>query len=141
MTSPRPAALVIGAIVLVIAVELLRRRQLREKYAAVWLVIGVGAVVIGVFPAVLTTASRLLGFAVPANLLFFVGGMVLLVMSMQLSLEIGRAEERARRLAEEIALLRLDVQRLQRQSPPPGLEQGRGPLPHGEEPGAGRPAR
>jgi hypothetical protein len=141
MSSPRPAALVIGAIVLVIAVELLRRRQLREKYAAVWLVIGVGAVVVGVFPAVLTTVSRLLGFAVPANLLFFVGGMVLLVMSMQLSLEVGRAEERARRLAEEIALLRLDVQRLQQHAERPGADQGSGPLPHGEEPGAGRPAR
>ena len=137
MSGPRPAALVIGAIVLVIAVELLRRRQLREKFAAVWLVIGVGAVVIAVFPPVLDTVTRLLGFAVPANLLFFVGGMVLLVISMQLSLEVGRAEENARRLAEEVALLRLDLERLRAgaQNPPGGAT--RAPSGPGDQPGPG----
>jgi len=126
VSGPRPAALAMGAIVLVIAVELLRRRQLREKFAAVWLVIGASAVVIAVFPPVLDSVTRLLGFAVPANLLFFVGGMVLLVISMQLSLEVGRAEENARRLAEEIALLRLDLERLQAgvQNPPSGTAGG-----------------
>lgn len=112
MSSPRPAALLMGALVLLLVVELLRRRQLREKYAALWLLIGTGAVVIAIFPPVLTTATRLLGFAVPANLLFFGGSLVLTAISMQLSLEIGYLEEKSRRLAEEVALLRLDLDRL-----------------------------
>ena len=132
MNGPRPAALMMGALVLLLVIELLRRRQLREKYAAIWLAIGTVAVVIAVFPPVLDRATRLLGFAVPANLLFFGGGLVLVAISMQLSLEIGRLEDKVRRLAEESALLRLDVERI--------TEQLSSPSPDGQTPDQDRPA-
>ena len=106
---------------MLLVIELLRRRQLREKYAALWLGIGTAAVLIAVFPSLLDRVTRLLGFAVPANLLFFGGSLVLTAISMQLSLEIGRLEEKSRRLAEEVALLRRDVDRLggvRRDDPP-----------------------
>lgn len=45
----------------------------------------------------------------PANLLFFLASMVLMVVNVQLSMEIGRLEERTRTLAEEVALLRADL--------------------------------
>jgi hypothetical protein len=112
MNGPRPAALLMGMVVLLLVIELLRRRQLREKYAALWLGIGIVAVIIAAFPALLDAVTRLVGFAVPANLLFFAGSLVLTAISMQLSLEIGQLEEKSRRLAEEVALLRLDLDRL-----------------------------
>ena len=59
------------------------------------------------FPGLLDRASDLLGVQVPANLLFFAASMLLLLLSIQLSYEIGRLEERTRTLAEEVALLRL----------------------------------
>lgn len=112
MSNPRPAALLMGGLVLLLVVELLRRRQMREKYAALWLLIGSVAVVIAIFPDLLGAVTRLLGFAIPANLLFFGGSLVLTAISVQLSLEIGFLEEKSRRLAEEVVLLRLDLQRL-----------------------------
>ena len=54
---------------------------------------------------------------VPANLLFFVGSLLLLAMSLQHSFELGRLEERTRTLAEEVALLRLA---LDQRTPAPG---------------------
>ena len=45
----------------------------------------------------------------PANLLFFVASMVIMVLTLQHSSELGRLEERTRTLAEEIALLRLEI--------------------------------
>jgi hypothetical protein len=107
-----PAAFVFGAFILLMTIELLRRRSLREKYAALWLAISVAVVVFAIFPGALVGTARLLGFAVPANLLFFGGGVVLTVISMQLSLETGRLEDESQRLAEEVALLRLEVRRL-----------------------------
>jgi hypothetical protein len=112
MRSPNPAAIALGAVILLVTVELLRRRSLREKYAALWLMVSLATVFFAVFPRILASLARLLGFAVPANLLFLVGGIVLTVISMQLSLETGRLEEESRRLAEEVALLRLQVDRL-----------------------------
>lgn len=104
-------AALVGASVTVIAmVEMLRRRQLREKYAVLWLTLGGGLVVLAVFPGLLVGVGKRLGFAAPSNLLFLVAGLVLLLISVHLSWEVSRLEDETRILAEEIALLRLQVE-------------------------------
>ena len=90
--------------------ELLRRRRLREKYAVFWVIVAMATLVIAVFPATLTTAADLVGVEVPANLLFFGASMLLLGVSIHQSYEMGRLEERTRTLAEEIGLLRLEIE-------------------------------
>lgn len=107
MKSSLVLGLVGGVIILVVLFEMLRRQRLREKYALIWIIIALGAVTVAVFPAVLTWSAGLVGVKVPANLLFFVASMLLLVLSVQHSYEIGRLEERTRTLAEEVALIRL----------------------------------
>jgi hypothetical protein len=115
------AGIAAGLVVLVLTVELLRRRALREKYAALWLVVSLAAVVFAVFPQFLGWLARVLGFQVPANLLFAIVALVLLVVSMQFSLEVGRQESRSQRLAEEVALLRHSLERLDGRADPQGL--------------------
>lgn len=124
-----PVAILFGAFVLVLTVELLRRRSLREKYAAIWLVVSLAVIVLAVVPAAMRTASRFLGFALPSNLLFLLSGLVLTAISVQLSLEVGRLEGQAQRLAEEVALLRSDMDRLTERT----WEQFRVPTPVGED--------
>jgi len=104
MSSTFTLGLIGGAIVLF---EMLRRQRLREKYAVIWVVVVGATITLAVFPGLLTWAAGVLGVQVPANLLFFGAIMLLLVISIQLSYEIGRLEERTRTLAEEVALLRL----------------------------------
>ena len=90
--------------------EMMRRQRLREKYAVFWAVVALVTLVVAAFPALLNAAASLVGVAVPANLLFFVASMLLLVVSVQHSSELGRLEERTRTLAEEVALLRMQLQ-------------------------------
>jgi hypothetical protein len=102
---------VIGSLVtLGVLFEMLRRRRLREKYAVFWAIVAVLTLVVAVFPAVLFTTADLLGVQVPANLLFFGASMVLLVVSIQHSHELGRIEAQSRTLAEEVGLLRLMIE-------------------------------
>ena len=54
----------------------------------------------------------------PANLLFFVSAIVILVLTLQHSSELSRLEERTRTLAEELALLRLEVDQHRRAEQP-----------------------
>ncbi len=110
--------LLAGILVLLLTFELLRRRALREKYAALWLLVAFVAVVFALFPASLDRLASLLGFQVPANLLFALAALVLLAVSMQLSLELGRVEDQSQRLAEEVALLRLDLEQLRHEPRP-----------------------
>jgi hypothetical protein len=113
VTNSRPFALIVAAgVVLFVVLELLRRRQLREKYAALWVVVSGALLFFAARPDVFARISRFLGFGLPANLAFASAVVVLLLVSMQLSLESGRREDETQRLAEEVALLRLELGRL-----------------------------
>lgn len=90
---------------------LLRRGVLREKYAVLWLLTSTVAFVLAVFPPVLRWVADTLGVQTPANLLFFLTIVLLVLVSIQLSYELSRHEMRIRRLAEEVALLRQELSR------------------------------
>lgn len=105
---------IVGAVlVLGFMLELLRRRQLSEKYAALWLIVGVGVLILLLAPGLLRVVSQALGFEVPANLLFLVALTLLLGVTVHLSWELSRLEDETRSLAEELALLRSSVERLE----------------------------
>jgi hypothetical protein len=86
-------------------IYLLRSRKLREKYAALWLAVGLVGLVLAIFPAVLEGTANLFGVAVPSNLLFVIAILLLLGVCLHLSLEISRMEDETRVLAEHIAIL------------------------------------
>ncbi|KQZ90650.1 hypothetical protein ASD62_16505 [Phycicoccus sp. Root563] len=103
-----------GLLIVLVIVEMVRRRYLRGRYALVWVVLGTGAATLALFPNLLGRAATALGVTVPFNLLLFLGMLVMLVMIMQLSSEAGRLQERTRVLAEEVALLKTAVDQLSR---------------------------
>ena len=115
-------AIAVAAFLLVL--ELLRRRKLREKYAALWVVVAGLAVLLSIFPGLLNGAAALLGIAVPSNLLFLMSLLVLFAVSLQLSREVGMLEEQTRRLAEEVGALRLHLDRIERDRRAPKDETG-----------------
>ena len=106
-------AVVAAILVLGFMLELLRRRQLSEKYAALWLIVGVGVLVLLLAPGLLQGISEALGFEVPANFLFLLALTLLLLVSVHLSWELSRLEDETRVLAEELAILRSSLERLQ----------------------------
>jgi len=109
---------ILGSLVtLSLLFEMMRRQRLREKYAVFWAVVAVLTLVVALWPGLLEWIANLVGVAVPSNLLFFGASMLLLVVSVQHSSELGRLEDRTRTLAEEVGLLRLQLE----------LERGDGP--------------
>lgn len=109
-----------AAALLIFVVELLRRGIIAEKFAALWLLVSITLLVFAAFPVVLRWLAEVTGFTLPANLLFALAGLLLLAVSMQLSHEVGRLDFQSRRLAEEVALLRHDLDVLREEAAPPG---------------------
>ncbi|HEX6888804.1 MAG TPA: DUF2304 domain-containing protein [Candidatus Nanopelagicales bacterium] len=97
-------------LMVVFVAELLRRGILRERFAALWVAVSALLVVVALFPQLLRAAAQALGFELPANLLFFASILFLLLVAVQLSFEVSKLEARTRRLAEDLALLRDEVQ-------------------------------
>ena len=105
--------IVSAALALFVVIELLRRRRLRERHAIWWLVAGLLALIVGVFPATLQWAASLFGIEVPLNLVFFVSIAVLFLVSLQHSSELTRVESKTRTLAELVALQDLRIRELE----------------------------
>lgn len=104
-----------GLLIVAVVVEMVRRRYLRGRYAVVWVVLGVSAALMALFPTVLGRVANAAGVEIPFNLVLFLGSLAMLIMLMQLSSEAGRLQERTRVLAEEVALLKA---RLDQVTPP-----------------------
>lgn len=115
--SPNWMGLAAAGLLLVFVLEMLRRGILRERFAALWLVVCASLALVAVFPSILRAAADVLGFELPSNLLFFAAIVFLLLVCVQLSYEVSRLEARTRRLAEDLALLTAAVQDARDQHP------------------------
>jgi hypothetical protein len=102
---------------LTVVVEMLRRRRLRERHAMWWLVAGVLALLIAVFPNLLEGFSAWLGFSVPVNLVFFVSLFILFLVALQHSWELTKLEDHNRKLVERIVILELRTEKLEAKKP------------------------
>ena len=103
---------VAGLLLLVVIFELLRRRQLREKYAFLWIGFALVALPLAAFPRVFDHFAGALGIASGVSLVFFLAFLFLVLVCIHLSWEVSRLEEETRTLAENQALLKTELESL-----------------------------
>jgi hypothetical protein len=108
-------AVVLCALILLLVFVLLRKRRLREKYAGIWIVVSLGVATIAIFPNFAFWLAGVARVTTPVNLLFALAVAMLLAVCIQLSTEVSMLEEETRTIAEELALLRLEVREAARQ--------------------------
>ena len=98
---------------LVVVIEMLRRRRLRERHAVWWVIAGLLALMVGIFPGILDWAAALVGVDIPTNLVFFVSIAVLFLVCIQTSAELTGIESQTRTLVEMSALQDLRIRELE----------------------------
>ncbi|HLG66985.1 MAG TPA: DUF2304 domain-containing protein [Acidimicrobiales bacterium] len=79
MSGVHVIALVSALVTLSVIVELSRRRQLREKYAVVWLAVGLVVAVFAIAPGLFNRLAHAMGVINPPDLLSVVSVLFLLV--------------------------------------------------------------
>jgi hypothetical protein len=105
-TSAHVLVLVLSVLVVLFIVRLVALRQLRSKYALLWLVSAALLLPLATVPSLLDDLARGLGFKYAPDLLFFVATGFLFAIVVHFSWELSRLEARVRLLAEELALER-----------------------------------
>ena len=93
-------------------VWLVRERRLREKYALLWLCTSIFVILLTVSRRVLEVAALAIGIYYPPSLLFLVGLLFLLLVVIGQSVTLSRLSESNHNLAQEMALLRKQVEDL-----------------------------
>jgi hypothetical protein len=109
----RFAAIVVAVTVLLLVVELVRRRKLREEYSWLWALTGIALIALAVNNGLLVTVSQWIGAASPVSTLFFGALLFLLALALQFSVRLSRLTHRNRTLAQRLALLEHEIERLQ----------------------------
>ena len=101
---------VLTALTLLFILRLVRRGQLRGKYALLWLGVGVAMVGFALYPDILVPISETVGISYEPAIIFLAAIAFLFVVIVHFSYELSRLEDRTRTLAEELALLRAEAQ-------------------------------
>jgi len=103
-------AVVASLVGLVFIFRQVRRGRLRAKYALIWVTVALLVLPFAVVPGLLDETASLLGIEYGPTLLL-VGGLVFFAaLSVHFSSELTRVEERTRILAEEISMLKFELE-------------------------------
>lgn len=102
--TPQLFSIALAVALLIVVIVLLRSYVLPEKYAVVWLVAAVAAIILSAWPELLDTLSQFFGIDQPINLLFVGGFFFVLLLLMQISLELARTRDELRKAVQRLAL-------------------------------------
>jgi hypothetical protein len=114
MTRITFVSLVAAIWLLLVVVELVRRRRLGERYALLWLLTGAVVLLLAAWPAALERFSDAVGIAYPPTALFVVAGGFVLLVLLHYATVISGLTERNVRLAQRVAILEERLGRLER---------------------------
>ncbi len=110
----RSIVFTVGAalIALLVVLELVRRRHLSEEYSLLWLGTAIVMLLLGVWRELLHSLATLVGIYDPSNLLFLLAALFMLFIQLYFSTVITRLTRESKEAAQQIALLRHELERL-----------------------------
>ncbi|GAB4506107.1 MAG: hypothetical protein Kow00123_02450 [Anaerolineales bacterium] len=111
--AARVLLIALGIGILVFVVNLVRTRKLKEEYAILWLFTGIVLVLLPVVIDLLDAISFALGITYPPAFIGLVAAVCILFILFQFSTNISRFSERTKVLAQEVAILKERVRRLE----------------------------
>ena len=114
LMSPRQKtlALIISTSLLILILELVRRRKLREEYSWLWLLTGIVVFVLATWQSLVIRLTELIGAKIVVSTLFFSGLMFLTAISLHFSTKVSQLSDQVKELAQRTALLTDELDRI-----------------------------
>lgn len=95
-----------ASIFFVFVAFLLRKGSIKEGFAILWLGSASTVVILAIFPGIAEYISKLAGIELASNLIFFVAILLLVAVSLVVTHEIGKLQQKVQILTQETAILR-----------------------------------
>jgi hypothetical protein len=107
MITPRVElfAIVVSIVFILIVLDMVRRRRLRERYSLIWLFAVVAMTILVVWERLLLSITSLIGATDPSSTLFLFGILFAVVILLHLSNKVSDFSTQLRILAKEVAML------------------------------------
>lgn len=116
---------------LIFVLELVRSRKLKEEYSLLWLATAAALLILSLSRTLLDQLADAVGIFYPPSALFVVALAFLLVILLQFSTVLSRLSQQNKEIAQEVAILRHELQQTQREL----SRQQRGDDQHGQQSG------
>src|SRR4051794_30300808 len=98
-------AVLAACVLLLVVLELVRRRRLLERYALVWLFSAVVLLGLAVLRGALQQVAHALGIVYAPNALFFVALSAILLLLLNFSVAVSRLSDQTKLLAQRLAIV------------------------------------
>ena len=99
-------AIVASILIMLVVVELVRRRKLREEYSWLWLLTGGIIILLVGWYDLLLFVTHLIGAIAPTTTLFIFGLLFLMLISLHYSIQISKLSHQVKEMAQQLALLK-----------------------------------
>lgn len=97
-------ALIASAFLMVLIIELVRRKKLAEEYSALWLFVGVVIFVLVLWYDLLLIVTSLIGAKSPTTTLFLFGILCLVLINLHFSIRISKLTRQVKNLSQRMAI-------------------------------------
>ena len=137
-------ALTVSIVLLLIVLELVRRRKITEEYSFIWILSSLLLLAVSIRREILNAAARWLGIYYPPILLVMVLIVIVFAASLGFSIIVSRQRQQIERLIEETAILSAELRDLREDVDRDRFERVDGrdtPLRGAGSPGAGNEPR
>lgn len=111
LVSQRVEVIVVAMLICAVILELIRRKHLLERYAILWLILGITILVLAAWKGLLTSFSHAVGIYYPPAALFAVAFLFVLALLLHFSIVLSRLSNQNKILAQRLALLQHELQR------------------------------
>jgi hypothetical protein len=105
-------ALIVSVVLLIVVLELVRRRKLTEEYSFLWILSSLLLLALAVRREILHAVARWLGVYYPPNVLVMLLIVMVFVASLCFSVIVSRQRQQIERLIEETAILSAELRDL-----------------------------
>lgn len=109
-------ALLMSLLIFAGVVDLIRRQKMTFKYSLTWITASIGVVFFAANEGLLHRLSRLAGFALPSNFVFFMLLIFFVWVCLLLTLYINEQNSRSESLGQSLALLEYKIKKLEQRS-------------------------
>ena len=106
-------AMIMSVSIFAFIIELIRRQKMTFRFSALWLTASIVVLVFSCQTEWLSIISRLAGFALPSNFVFFMLLIVFIFQSLLLTIYINEQNSRAESLAQAAAALEYKMKQME----------------------------
>ena len=105
----RIVLIVVAILSCVFVLRKIRKAQVRIEDILFWLVVSLGALILGIFPQIAYWFSNILGIMSPTNFVFLVFIFVLLFKVFILTVQVSQLQEKLKDLAQNVAIYKSEL--------------------------------